>query len=110
LGLVICSLYATSLIEIRETAQFSVWLRKLDDGVARGRIAVRLRRLAWGNPGDVTPVGQDVSELRIDYGPGYRAYFCQRGKEIVILLCGGDKRTQRRDIAMAHHLVQALME
>lgn len=74
------------------------------DERARARIDVRIKRLALGNAGDVKPVGEGVSELRIDYGPGYRVYFAQRGSEIVLLLCGGDKRTQDRDIREAQSL------
>jgi putative addiction module killer protein len=76
----------------------------LRDERARARIDVRIKRLALGNAGDVKPVGEGVSELRIDYGPGYRVYFAQRGSEIVLLLCGGDKRTQDRDIREAQSL------
>ena len=72
----------------------------------RARITTRIRRLSLGNPGDVKPVGSGVSEMRIDYGPGYRVYFVRRGNTVVILLCGGDKRTQDRDIARALELAQ----
>lgn len=89
------------MIEIRETERFSKWLHDLRDGVARARIAARIRRLALGNPGDVRPVGEGLSELRVDHGPGYRVYFVQRGPVIIVLLCGGDKRTQDRDIRTA---------
>jgi putative addiction module killer protein len=88
-------------IEIRETDVFASWLERLRDRQARTRILVRLGRLAAGNPGDVRPVGGGVSEIRVDYGPGYRVYFARRGELIVVLLCGGDKRTQSRDIAQA---------
>jgi putative addiction module killer protein len=84
------------MIEIRQTLVFAAWLDGLRDRAARARIDVRLRRLSLGNPGDVKPVGQGVSELRIDYGPGYRVYFVQRGELLTILLAGGDKRTQAR--------------
>jgi putative addiction module killer protein len=77
---------------------------RLKDERARALIASRLDRLAFGNPGDVKPVGQGISELRIDYGPGYRAYFMRRGSEIIILLCGGDKSTQATDIKTAKRL------
>lgn len=80
------------------------WERKLKDGRAKAAIAARIFRLANGLPGDVSPVGQGVSELRIHYGPGYRVYFQQRGDELVILLCGGDKSTQSRDIEVAKQL------
>jgi putative addiction module killer protein len=86
------------MIEIRQTERFEAWLARLADRRARSRILVRIDRLALGNPGDVKPVGQGVSELRIDYGPGYRLYFFRRGEKLVILLVGGDKRTQVRDI------------
>ena len=86
------------MIEIRQTEQFEAWLARLADRRARSRILVRIDRLALGNPGDVKPVGQGVSELRIDYGPGYRLYFFRRGEKLVILLVGGDKRTQAKDI------------
>jgi putative addiction module killer protein len=78
----------------------------LRDDNARVRIGIRIQRLGRGNPGDVKPVGNGVSEMRIDYGPGYRMYFVQRGKTVVILLCGGDKRSQARDIARAIGIAQ----
>jgi putative addiction module killer protein len=77
------------------------WFDGLRDERARARIRIRIDRLSSGNPGDVEPVGEGVFEMRIDYGPGYRLYFVQRGKMVVILLCGGDKRTQARDIKRA---------
>lgn len=92
------------MIEIRQTAIFAKWFASLRDRQARARIAVRIDRLALGNPGDVKPVGAGVSEIRIDCGPGYRVYFTRRGAEIVILLAGGDKSTQGRDIARAKEL------
>ena len=85
--------------------QFS-WFASLRDRQARARIDVRIRRLSLGNPGDVRPVGEGVSELRIDYGPGYRVYYVQRGAYLVILLAGGDKRTQDKDIQIALELVR----
>lgn len=94
------------MIEIRETEAFSIWLRALRDSQARARIAARVRRLAFGNPGDVRPVGEGVSEMRIHYGPGYRVYYVQRGEVLVVLLCGGDKSTQDRDIAAAKRLAK----
>ena len=94
------------MIEIRETELFSGWLRGLRDLQARARIAARIRRLAFGNPGDVRPVGEGVSELRLHYGPGYRVYFIQRGKGLIVLLCGGDKTTQENDIAVAKKLAK----
>lgn len=89
------------MIEIRQTSAFSSWLDRLNDRQARARIQVRLDRLALGLTGDVKPVGGGVSELRVDHGPGYRVYFKQHGQELVILLVGGDKRTQSRDIKRA---------
>ena len=86
------------MIEIRQTEVFANWFRTLRDRQARARIQVRIDRLQLGLPGDVKPVGDNVSELRIDYGPGYRVYFMRRGRELIILLAGGDKRTQDRDI------------
>jgi putative addiction module killer protein len=94
------------VIEIRETEMFSLWLRGLRDAQARARIAARVRRLAFGNPGDVRPVGEGISELRIHYGPGYRVYYVQRGEVLIVLLCGGDKSTQKKDIEAAKRLAK----
>jgi len=94
------------VIEVRQTEVFAAWFEGLRDRGARARITVRIRRLSLGNPGDVRPVGSGVSEMRIDHGPGYRLYFVGRGDTIVVLLCGGDKRTQDRDIARAIELAQ----
>jgi putative addiction module killer protein len=94
------------MIEIRQTDVFAAWFAGLRDRDARARITVRIRRLSLGNPGDVKPVGAGVSELRIDYGPGYRLYFVRRADIIVVLLCGGDKRTQDRDILRAIDLAR----
>lgn len=96
------------MIEIRQTTVFADWFTGLRDRQARSRIDVRLRRLSLGNAGDVRPVGEGVSELRIDYGPGYRVYFVQRGQAWVVLLAGGDKRTQTADIATALELARNL--
>ena len=96
------------MIEIRKTERYAQWLDGLRDILARARIQVRVERLATGNPGDVKPVGEGVSELRIDYGPGYRVYFKKRGKELMILLAGGDKSTQPKDIRKALRLAQNL--
>ena len=96
------------MIEIQQTDTFSRWLRALRDRDARSRVLARIQRLALGNPGDVAPVGEGVSELRIDYGPGYRVYFVQRGAMLIVLLAGGDKRTQNRDIQTALSLARDL--
>ena len=96
------------MTDIRETARFSKWLAGLRDSVARARIAARIRRLALGNPGDVRPVGEDVGELRIDRGPGYPVYCVRRGAMLIVLLCGGDKRTQTRDILTAKTMANDL--
>ena len=92
------------MIELRQTSEYAEWFAALRDRQARARI----RRLSLGNPGDVKPVGEGVSELRIDYGPGYRVYFAQRGRTLVVLLAGGDKRTQNRDIKLAQTLAREL--
>ena len=98
------------MVELRKTDRFANWLDELSDPRARARVLARLDRLAEGNPGDVKPVGEGVSELRIDHGPGYRVYFCARGGAIVILLAGGTKRTQARDIEVALRLARELSE
>jgi putative addiction module killer protein len=98
------------VIEIRKTEVFGRWLDGLRDLQARARVQARLERLARGNPGDVAPVGEGVSELRINCGPGYRVYFKQRGQELIILLAGGDKRTQAKDIKTALRLARSLSE
>lgn len=89
------------MVEIRQTELFSRWLRGLRDRLARVRIQARIDRLESGNPGDVRPVGEGVSELRINYGPGYRVYFVRKGSELIILLAGGDKSSQSKDIQTA---------
>ncbi|HEX4159673.1 MAG TPA: type II toxin-antitoxin system RelE/ParE family toxin [Rhizomicrobium sp.] len=94
------------MIEVRETGIFSEWLSGLRDARAKAEVARRVRRLALGNPGDVKPIGEGVSELRIHYGPGYRVYFVQRGNLLIVLLCGGDKRAQAEDIARALKLAK----
>ena len=96
------------MIEIRSTGVFLKWMRGLRDSRARARIQIRIDRMSLGNPGDVRPVGEGVSELRIDYGAGYRVYFAGRGKTVVVLLCGGDKHTQDIDIARARSLAKEL--
>ncbi|MHB0963384.1 MAG: type II toxin-antitoxin system RelE/ParE family toxin [Gemmatimonadaceae bacterium] len=94
--------------EILKTELFAQWLDALRDVHARARIQVRIERLASDNPGDVRPVGEGVSEMRIDYGPGYRVYFKRIGHELVILLAGGDKSTQASDIRLALRLSREL--
>lgn len=96
------------MLEIRETQVYARWFSSLRDRQAKARINTRIRRLSLGNPGDVKPVGAGVSELRLDYGPGYRIYFIQRGPAVIILLAGGDKRTQARDIQQAIELAKNL--
>ena len=96
------------MVWIRKTQLFADWLDGLRDLKARARVQARIERLAAGNPGDAGPVGQGVSEMRIDHGPGYRVYYVKRGHDIVILLAGGDKRTQRRDIQTALRLARDL--
>jgi putative addiction module killer protein len=96
------------VIEIRKTDTYARWLDGLRDIRARARVLARIERLAAGNPGDVKPVGEGVSELRIDYGPGYRVYFTMRGRTVIILLAGGDKSTQATDIRRALRLARNL--
>ena len=96
------------MLRVRRTEVYASWLDNLRDVRARARILVRVERLAAGNPGDVRPVGEGVSELRIDYGPGYRVYFKRQGRTVVVLLAGGDKRTQNRDIGTALRLARNL--
>ena len=96
------------MFEIRKSEVFSRWLDSLRDIRARAHVQARIERLEMGNPGDVKPVGEDVSELRIDHGPGYRVYYTKRGREVIILLAGGDKRTQSRDIETALRLKRNL--
>lgn len=94
------------MVELIHSDAFDEWLEDLRDERAKGRIVQRLVRLAAGNPGDVKPVGEGVSELRINYGPGYRVYYLQHGEEIIVLLCGGDKSTQDRDIRKAKEIAE----
>jgi putative addiction module killer protein len=96
------------MLEIRQTTTYSAWFDKLRDKAAKVRIDIRIRRLSLGNPGDVKPVGEGVSELRVNFGPGYRIYFVQRGEEWVVLLAGGDKSTQHQDISTAKSLAREL--
>jgi putative addiction module killer protein len=98
------------VVQIRETEVFAKWLDGLPDLKARARVQVRIERLAKGNPGDVAPVGEGVSKLRIDFGPGYRVTFTRHRNELIILLAGGDKSTQSRDIKQALKLARNLEE
>ena len=100
--------YNMVVIEIRQTEVYARWFRRLRDREARARIDIRIRRLSIGNPGDVRPVGEGVSEMRINYGPGYRVYYAQRGEALIILLAGGDKDSQERDIQRALELARGL--
>lgn len=94
------------MIEIRQTEVYANWFTRLRDRQTQARINARIRRLSLGNPGDVRPVGEGVSELRLDFGPGYRIYYVQRGPLLIILLVGGDKSSQRRDIKTAQALAR----
>jgi putative addiction module killer protein len=98
------------MFTIRRTRDYADWIKTLKDFRAQARIADRIDRLAAGNPGDVKPVGEGVSELRINYGPGYRVYFVRDGSVVYVLLCGGDKSTQDKDIRLAKKLAQQLKE
>jgi putative addiction module killer protein len=92
------------MVEVVKSATFDRWLRKLKDRAAAARVLIRIDRLIAGNPGDVKPVGHGISEMRIDYGPGYRIYFLREGDRLILLLCGGDKTTQPEDIKTAHRM------
>jgi putative addiction module killer protein len=96
------------VVEVRQTETFDRWFRKLRDRRAKARIQVRIDQLVLGLPGDVKPVGEGISELRIDYGPGYRVYFVRRGEMLIVLLAGGDKGSQNRDISTALVLARSL--
>jgi putative addiction module killer protein len=96
------------VVEIRQTDVYYQWFKGLRDRQAKARIILRIRRLSLGNFGDVKPVGEGVSEMRIDYGPGYRVYFIRRGEFLVVLLAGGDKQSQDRDINRALELAREL--
>jgi putative addiction module killer protein len=98
------------MFTLHETETFSSWMEGLRDNRAKARIAQRLDRLARGNPGDVEPVGDGISELRIDYGLGYRVYYCRHGTALYVLLCGGSKSTQKKDIKAAKRLAKELKE
>jgi putative addiction module killer protein len=103
-------IYSQPMFDLIQSEVFSTWLTKLADSRARARIQARLLRLAQGNPGDVKPIGQGLSELRIDYGPGYRVYFMRRGPVVIVLLCAGDKRTQTADIKRAQLIAREWQE
>jgi putative addiction module killer protein len=96
------------MVTIRETEQFKTWIQALRGHVTQAIINARIRRISGGNFGDSKPVGNGVSELRIDYGPGFRVYYTRRGEEIIVLLCGGDKSNQSRDIETAKQIAQNL--
>ena len=96
------------MLQVRRTEAYASWLDGLRDVRARARVLVRVERLAMGNPGDVRPVGEGVSEMRIDYGPGYRVYFKRQDRTVIVLLAGGDKRTQSDDIDVALRLARNL--
>lgn len=94
------------MLEIRQTDSFRAWLSSLRDARAKQKIAIRIQRMRFGNAGDVKPVGSGVSEMRVDEGKGYRVYFIRRGDVLVVLLCGGSKKSQQRDIAEAKRLAK----
>jgi putative addiction module killer protein len=96
------------MIEIRQTEAFSGWIKRLRDRNGASIIVRRIRRMVSGNFGDVSPVGEGVSELRINFGPGYRVYFVQRGAQVVVVLCGGDKSSQDKDIRQAKALAKEI--
>ena len=102
--------YSSGDIEIRQTADFAAWFAALRDREASARILVRIRRVSLGALSDVRAVGEGVLELRVHYGPGYRVYLVRRGTSLVILLAGGDKRTQANDIGKARRLARSLEE
>jgi putative addiction module killer protein len=96
------------MLEVRQTSVYSEWFADIRDRTAMARIDIRVRRLSLGNPGDVKPVGEGVSELRVDHGPGYRVYFIQKADVYIVLLAGGDKSTQEYDIRKAKALAREL--
>ncbi len=98
------------MIQIQQTEAYAKWFSGLRDRIARARIDVRIRRLSLGNVGDAKPVGDGVSELRVDHGPGYRIYFIRRGEIVIVLLAGGDKSSQDKDIRKAKALAKDLKE
>lgn len=98
--------YNRQVIEVVQTDEFESWLKRLKDARGKARILRRLDRLAQGNPGDVRPIGKGLSELRVDVGPGYRVYYLRDRERLILLLCGGDKSTQQKDISNAHELAE----
>jgi putative addiction module killer protein len=94
------------MLEVRQTAVFTAWLGDLRDRATRARIVARLRRIEIGNLGDVRAVGESVGELRLHHGPGYRLYFVRRGQVVIVMLCGGDKSTQAKDIELAKSMAK----
>ena len=100
--------YICCMLEVRQSEPYAEWFKDLRDRTAKTRIDIRIRRLSLGNPGDVKPVGEGVSELRVDYGPGYRIYFIQKADVFIVLLAGGDKSSQDRDIRNAKMLAREL--
>jgi putative addiction module killer protein len=98
------------MLEVRQTATYAEWFDRLHDRMAKTRVDIRIRRLSLGNPGDVKPVGEGVSELRIDHGPGYRVYFIKKEALYIVLLAGGDKSSQAKDIRNAKRLARELEE
>ena len=96
------------MLDVRQTEDYARWFDGLRDRNAKARITTRIQRLSQGNPGDVKPVGEGVSELRLNYGPGYRVYFVSRGQDPFVLLTGGDKDSQDRDIRLAKDLAKDL--
>lgn len=96
------------MLDVRQTEEFSDWLRRLKDAKAKARIAARIERMKFGNLGDCKSLGGGLTEMRVDFGPGYRVYFARQGGAIVLLLCGGDKRTQQRDIRRAYEIAEKL--
>ncbi|HEY3778643.1 MAG TPA: type II toxin-antitoxin system RelE/ParE family toxin [Rhizomicrobium sp.] len=96
------------MFELKQTETFRKWRAELKDERPRGLIASRLDRLAYGHAGDVSPIGEGISELRIHHGPGYRVYFCRRGRAVIVLLCGGDKKSHAKDIKVAKRLLREM--